>query len=754
LANRYDIDRHLARRLATDVAAAPDGRVAFTLQTADREESRWLAQLWLAAPGRAPQQLTRGTGRPAAPAWSPDGAWLAFLSDRPVELAKNGGVPKRQVWLLPAGSGEAFALTKAEEGVRSFAWASDSKAVYFVADEPRGAAEKARLEREKKRKEDAVVVHGDRRPRALWSAAVPEPGEEPAGQAERLYGGDLGLAEIAVSPDGTRIAFTTNRTGLPEDWRKYELLLLRIAGREVTPLVRGRGWLYGPRWAGDALLFFAPQDASRFFSQSDLWLLSAAGGEPVNLTSSESLDAEAVHPARSGRLIVRTCQGFHVPLSERDRSGQWRRLTGDRVTCLASALDPTGRYLAYVAAGPSDPGDLWLLDLEGGGDPERLTDLNPGLRELEWGAQEVVRWESDGWEIEGVLLLPPGYTGGRLPLIVLVHGGPHGVSLDAMAHRTKLHLYAAAGYAVLAPNFRGSRGRGSAFAVANVRDLGGGDFRDILRGVDHLIDRGIADPARLGIVGGSYGGYMANWAVANSDRFAAAVSMYGIFHLLTDYSQSLTIPNWEKDYLDAYYWEEPDLYRRLSPGTNVASIRTPVLIMHGDVDDNTGLANSQEMYQALRHLGQTVEFVRFPREGHGFQEPNHQADEVRRTIAWFDLYLKKSDAAGPAREALWQGHRVTLQGVSWAEERLLITLLAEPKEKWKLDLNGVWLVRPPEGGMPGRDIPPAGLRFGPLFVTASAVELTSPAEVTVAFEAPPGRWELRVGEFAPLLVED
>jgi dienelactone hydrolase len=258
----------------------------------------------------------------------------------------------------------------------------------------------------------------------------------------------------------------------------------------------------------------------------------------------------------------------------------------------------------------------------------------------------VVRWRSrDGKEIEGVLTYPLDYREGTpAPLIVAIHGGPKGCSTPTLRDYVMHPVWSAEGYAVLRPNFRGSEGYGNAFAIANRRDLGGGDYEDILSGVEWCIEHGIADPDRLGVMGGSYGGYMTNWIIGHTDRFKAAVSMFGIFHLQTDYSNS-TLSRWDNDYLGAYYWEDPEVYRRLSPGTYVEQIKTPTLILHGDDDDNTFIANSKELYQALRHRGVTTQFVHYPREGHGLREPNHKLDEVRRCLAWMDRYVRGAGQA-------------------------------------------------------------------------------------------------------------
>ena len=210
--------------------------------------------------------------------------------------------------------------------------------------------------------------------------------------------------------------------------------------------------------------------------------------------------------------------------------------------------------------------------------------------------------------------------------------------MEALSPFTLAQVYAAEGYAVLSPNYRGSEGYGAAFSTANRADLGGGDAQDILAGIDRAVAEGLADPERLAVVGSSYGGYLVNWLIGHSDRFRAAVSKFGIFSLVTDFSNSQA-PRWETEYLGGYPWDKPELYAERSPATYLQNIHTPVLILHGEGDPNTFIANSQEMYQSLRLLGKTVEYVHYPREGHGIGEPQHRLDEIRRSLAWFDKYL-------------------------------------------------------------------------------------------------------------------
>ena len=329
--------------------------------------------------------------------------------------------------------------------------------------------------------------------------------------------------------------------------------------------------------------------------------------------------------------------------------------------------DPSGNGLVYVQESTTALPEIFFCDTRG--EAHQLTKLNADFAETyRLPRQEVVSWTSaDGLTIEGVLTYPivEKNEGGRMkdekssaalsfilppssfPLVVQIHGGPKGRATDTLLNYHMAAVWASEGYVVLRPNFRGSEGYGNAFAVANRRDLGGGDYHDIMTGVDWCVAQGIADPERLGVMGGSYGGYMTNWVIGHTQRFKAAISMFGIFHLQTDYSNS-ELSRWDNDYLGAYYWEDPEIYRRLSPGSYIEAIKTPTLIIHGDEDTNTFISNSKELYQALRHRGVTTQFVHYPREGHGVREPNHKLDEIRRCLAWMDKYVRHGGAKSDA----------------------------------------------------------------------------------------------------------
>ena len=636
------------------------------------------------------RQLTFSRDGEIQPRWSPDGRYLAFLSSRLDEteaISEDEDDATEQVWILPIDGGEARKVTSAREGVLDYEWAVDTNSIVYLASEPRPRPlESLRKEERHRRKVDPIVEQDDRLRRQVWRVDVE------AEKPKVLLTGDYGVSEFALSPDGDRLAFITNYSGEGNDYHLADLYIRYLnAGKTVKLIARGGG-KYHLRWSPDGtqLAFLSWLDPQLSYSRECVFVADAppelpehapteygqnAPGltdcrlltdldtdlsafewarpiEPENDETEETEFAEA-EPSSDASPIV-----LGYALAAVHTGSEIIQVTpgGPNQPALTTALnlsqtehptptlddlacDPGGRSLAFVRERADALPEIFLRDENG--QTHQLTHLNANFAQnYLLPRQEVVSWTSpDGLVIEGVLTLPDSQLSTPYPLIVQIHGGPKGRATNTLQNYSMAPVWAAEGYAVLRPNFRGSEGYGNDFAVANRRDLGGGDFADIMAGVDWCVAQGIVDPEKMGVMGGSYGGYMTNWAIGHTNRFKAAVSMFGIFHLQTDYSNS-ELSRWENEYAGAYYWEDPEIYRRMSPGTYLDAIQTPTLIIHGDEDSNTFISNSKELYQALRHRGVTAQFVHYPREGHGLREPNHKMDEMRRSLAWMDKYVR------------------------------------------------------------------------------------------------------------------
>lgn len=646
----------------------PDGeRIAFVVTEPDFDESLNISHIWLTewpleeeeddtpegeaeeappAPEDLTRQLTFSRDGEDYPRWSPDGRYLAFLSARPDPTKSDEDEdddPKVQVWVLPEGGGEAYRVTDAKEGVLDYAWSPDSASILYLAPEPRPKPlESVRKDDRERRKVDPLVEHAERLRRQFWQIEVDH------GKPKLLHTADFGVSEFALAPDGARLVYVTNRTGDSNDYHVGDLVLVELPSGDSRDLPSRPGDKTHLRWSSDSgrLAFLAWLDPLLSYSRQCLYALDLSDPTATpdyRLLTDPAFDYDITcfeWCREDGALYALAAVGTGSEIV-RIEGAPTEPLSADNRTVMEDLnVDPEGDALVFVAESEAAFPEIFARDPDGG--LHQLTRLNAELGEqYVLPRQEVVAWESpDGLRIEGVLTYPNDYVeGARVPLIVDVHGGPKGRAMQRLRSYSFPPVWAAEGYAVLRPNFRGSEGYGNAFAIANRRDLGGGDFIDIMAGVDWCIAQGLADPERLGILGGSYGGYMTNWAIGHTDRFRAAVSMFGIFHLQTDYSNS-ELSRWDNDYLGAYYWEDPEIFRRLSPGSYLTQIKTPTLILHGDEDNNTVLSNSREMYQALRHRGIPTQFVHYPREGHGLNEPNHKLDEIRRCLAWMDRFLK------------------------------------------------------------------------------------------------------------------
>ncbi|MCX7968474.1 MAG: S9 family peptidase [Armatimonadetes bacterium] len=623
-------------KVPTEVSISPKGdAIAFVVREPDWDLGVMQFQLWLWRNGKL-SQWTFGDKAVALPKFSPDGKWLAFLA-KPASDDQG----KQQIWLAPLDGGEPRPLTNADEGIVTFAWHPDGSAIWCVIPEPKTEEQKRLEEINRKRRAD-LTYHDEALPdRSIWRFKLPD------GEGEKFFTGDAGIYELSISPDGKRLVFATTFTGKRDDWRRSKLfwLLIDESDEQPKPLCDRNGAQFSPRFSpdGKTVAFLSLREPERSFSHQRIFVADFDGNWH-ELSSLPDLEVEGMLWAKSGIFstlstgttsqIWRLSESEATPVSDSD----WLILNFD--------VTADGENFAAIKTDDRNLPQVWLGKLEGDKlSWEQISDFNLQVKKWRLPKAKIVNWQSDdGSKIEGVLWLPPSETSTSplppCPTIVWVHGGPKSRATKALLSATGIPLFLAAnGYAVLMPNFRGSSGYDNAFATANFRDLGGKDFHDILAGVRWAIAQGIADPERIGIVGGSYGGYMTSWALAQSEIFKAGVSLYGIALLFSDFGNSDN-PSWEPDYLGAFPWEAPELYLERSPLIHAHKIKAPLLLLHGESDKNTFISNSQELYTALKKLGRTVEFVRYPREGHGFREPNHLVDTMERILVWFDRWLK------------------------------------------------------------------------------------------------------------------
>jgi dipeptidyl aminopeptidase/acylaminoacyl peptidase len=636
-------------RWVSDARIAPDGRrVAFAVTTLCEERDEYLSQLWMVdAAGGEPRRFTTGPGRDTAPRWSPDGCFVAFLSER-------GGRTKPQLHVIPADGGEAVVLTDLANGVADPVWSPDSTRIAFVART--GGGPEAEREDEKRKSKPARVittlkykldgegfVH-DRRPHLF---VVGRDGGAPV----QLTGGDLGESDPAWSPDGAWLAFSSARHDERDVDDASDIWLMPAAGGEPRRLTATDGPALAPAFAPDgaAVAYVGRAGRNRLGGHFHVFTLSVAGGAPVALTA--PLDRSVAVPG--GRPIwtpdgavlfaVENRGAVAVCRVRPDAPGAVARIvTGSRsVADLSVSRD--GARLAFVASESISPAEVFLAAADGSGE-RQLTDLNAGWKaDVARGRPERLTFERAGMAVDAWIIRPFGWEPGRrYPALVNVHGGPHAQYGEGFFD--EFQVYAGAGYGVVFCNPRGSRGSSEAFARAVVGDWGGGDYADVMAAVDEALRRADwIDAGRLGLMGGSYGGFMTSWAVGHTDRFRAACSERAVNNQLTMFGTS-DIGHWFQVVQSggAMPWEDPARWAGRSPITYATRIRTPLLIIHAEDDLRCPIGEAEQLFVALKMLGRDVTFVRFPGEHHELSrsgKPCHRLERFRIILDWFAGHL-------------------------------------------------------------------------------------------------------------------
>ncbi len=629
-----DIRQSLSFRSPGSPQISPDGRwVAYTVSETDWEDNEFKTQIWVAqADGSERWQLTRGKKSASNPAWSADGKWLAFASER------DG---KRQVWLISPRGGEAWQLTSDEGGIQGFEWSPDGRRIAFSST---GAETKALKDRKDKYGEYEVVEH-DYRPAHLFVVDVPaEVGQK--SNAEPVTSGDaFTVQSFRWSPDGSKIAFSAPRDSDLSHSDTADLYVVKLADKSVKKIVSTRGPDTDPVWSpGGESIAYSTADGEEFFfyKNSRIAVVPAEGGEPRVLTAKFDEEPNLLDWSASG-IWFGAMQKTHSWVYLLDpKEGTWKRMMGDEhFSVTGASFTHDFKTSAMTGFAPNDFSEVYVSKVEPFA-PKAVTDFRAQYREFQLGNREVISWKSrDGAQIEGVLIKPANFQQGRkYPLLVVIHGGPTGVDRpNRSADRTyPVEQFVAKGALVLRPNYRGSAGYGEAFRSLNVRNLGVGDMWDVESGVDYLVKEGLVDPERVGTMGWSQGGYISAFLTTNSTKFKAASVGAGISDWMTYYVNTDIRP-FTRQYLKATPWDDPQVYAKTSPITNIKKARTPTLIQHGDGDKRVPLPNAYELYQGLRDQGVETRLVVYKGFGHGINKPKQQRHLMEENYRWFSRWV-------------------------------------------------------------------------------------------------------------------
>jgi len=616
---------------------SPDGKgVAYIVTGTDFSNDAYPSQVWIANTATGERfKLTSGAKSSSMPRWSPDGKWLAFLSDR------NGD--KNQIFVIRPFGGEAQALTKHETAITEYDWSADSKSIAFLSTEPVPQSRKDRDDRYSKYeviRHDYNFVH-------IWTLDVADAMKNPVSGRQRTSGDAFSVNSFSWSPDSARIAFAGTINPDLAQAGTSDIYVLSVDDNAVRKVVSMPGPDTNPQWSPDgrSLVFNSVLGDTIFGVDRRLAIVAADGkGIPRSITRDFDEDPTLVAWKPEGIYFAAAQKtASHLFFVDPKESKVTRISAPDNFMGNAFSFTADGQAIAFIASSEATLNEVFVSSVHSFS-PRPLTQTSTQIKDWKLGKREIISWKSqDGATIEGVLIKPANFDPSRkYPLLCIIHGGPNAVDrpglLSGDTRYYPADIWAARGALVLKVNYRGSTGYGEAFRRLAIKNLGIGDSWDVISGVDYLISKGWVDAKKVACMGWSEGGYISAFLTTSSNRFAAISVGAGISDWST-YYYSTDIPNFTLDYLGANPLNDPDIYKKTSPITYINDAKTPTLIQHGELDKRVPIANSYELRQALEDRGVPVEMIVYKGFGHGINKPKSMRAVMEHNLGWFNHYI-------------------------------------------------------------------------------------------------------------------
>ncbi|WHY73500.1 S9 family peptidase [Fictibacillus enclensis] len=640
-------------RFVSDPQISPDGeRVAYVAKRINQDKD-YESHLYICGfNSGASVQWTNGCQKDSSPRWSPDGKTLAFVSDR------SG---KNQVWLISSEGGEAVQLTSSTQGAGSPVWSPDGKSLLVTVTvgeeiEKENALKPLEVTHLKYKADGKGLLN------EAYSQLVHinlETKEE-----LQLTDGAHQHFDAAWSPDGQKIAYCKSR-GQRETISYASDLFVRTMNGKEARINQETGSFTDPVWSADGehLAFLGQTFEYGSATLGNVYTADVESGKVLCLTgefddhAGDAMvgDMHFGHPSPKpfwskdgkGLYFIASCEG-NASLHYVTMEGEVSQITQQKCHLYGYSMDVENDYAVFAASSPTVPGDLFYASLSNLSEEVRLTDVNEELlSSISLSQPEEFTFINDeGFRVQSWLLKPPHYTeGSKYPMVLEIHGGPHAMYGNTFFH--ELQLLAASGYVVLYSNPRGSYGYGQQFVKACMEDYGGGDYRDLMAAVDHVVTHcDFVDPDQLVVTGGSYGGFMTNWIVGHTSRFKAAVTQRSISNWLSFYGVSdigYYFTKWE---IGNHVWEDPEKLWQHSPLRLSSKVETPLLILHGEEDFRCPIEQGEQLFIALKQQGKPVKFVRFPKSDHNLSrngDPGLRVNRLQYIVSWFDDHLGQAE---------------------------------------------------------------------------------------------------------------